>query len=607
MSRPPLQYRIVAFFGRLAGRIGDGWHWLVGPVERLFGRVGEGALGALDSFEGLESAVVGVLRIIFWPVIVVFSLVGRWLPTGGEAGPGLFGRTFGRLGHALYRLAESFNLDGVVRLFAWLLTPIWWPIGQLLGFTNAWLATRAPRELALATPAVLAVVPFAFITLQGAWLGQDRIAERYKVAVRDAVEAGEYTQVDLLERKLAQLGVDTRRRDYRTALALESDGKLGAAYQRMVRLGPVERPGYPSAHVWIAQRLLNGDLTEEHEPAIAESETARYELTEVHLDRLAELEITGAGVSSLRAFVFARTGREREAEQALKPFANRDVGAAVMRMRLLANLRDMEPARTQAKRVAEMMANLPRADRANEDNFLAWALAAELLKDNRQMEAALTAWHTAAPDSRRPRELLGQYRQEQAVRLMKDPTASPDRAAAVLAEATELSDSLTWANAQAVYLFSSNSRQARQVLDRLRDHPDAPPLLVQSLATAAAGAGRIEASRLLFKRLVDQGTENGLVWNNYAWALIQDPNPDPEAALLAVEKALETSPKDYRFRETRGQVKIALGLWDEAVVDLEYALNGLPESQEVHRSLAVAYDALDKPTLAKIHRRQASE
>lgn len=606
MSRPPLKYRLAAFFGRLAERLSDGWHWLVGPFERFFGRLGEGALGALDSFEGLESAVLGLLRFIFWPITAFFSLFTRWLPSGGTPGSGRVGRAFVWIGNRLYRLAESFNLDGVVRLLVWLLTPVWWPIAHLLGFTNAWLATRSTRELALAVPALLAAAPFAFIALQGAWLGQASIAERYKVAVRDAVEEGDYQRVDLLERKLARLGVDTRRRDFRTALALESDDQIGAAYDRMKRLAPVERPGYPSAHFWIARKMLSGELTAEHEPALEASENAPYEIAEQHLGRLADMEIAGPGVSRLRAFVFAQTDRTREAEQLLKPFSDRDRGAAIMRMRLLTELRDLDAARAQARRVAEMMSKVPRSETVVEDEYVAWALAAELLRDPRQMETALVRWRRAAPDNERPRELLGQYRREQAVRLMGDPTASPQRASEVFIEAARLGASTRWLNRQASALAGAESRHARRIWAALTQDQGTPAPLLQALATAAAGADRIEAARGLFSRLIDQGDENEFVWNNYAWTLSQDPNTDLTAALEAVERALEIKPRDHRFRETRGQVKIALGRWEEAITDLEYALNGMPDSPAIHSSLAKAYEALEKPALAGIHRRQAS-
>lgn len=608
MSRPPLSYRIAQFFTRAAARIGDAWNWAVNPIERFFGRLGEGAFGALDSFEGLESAVASFLRFLFWPLILIGRLLGRLLPSGNGTG-GALGRVYRSFGRRLYEAAERLNLDGVVRLVVWLLTPVWWPLAQVLGFANAWLATRQSRELLLAVPAALVAMPFAYVALQGAVLSTDDIAERYKVAVREAVDAGEYQLVDLYERKLAQLGVDTRRRDYRTALTLEDDGQLSAAYERMKRLAPAETPGYPSAHSWIAQRLLSGDLTEDDEPELAGSSEARFELAEDHLQRLEDMEIAGAGLAQLRAIVYANTDRLREGSESLAPYAPTDLAAAGMRMRLLTQLRDLPLAKEQAKSYLDLRGRRGRGLRAKRDDFEAWALAAELLRDPAQMESALEAWRLAEPDNERPRNLLAKYRREQAVRLSRNPTASPERAAEMLIEAVRLGSPESWITEQARQLATARTKKGdhkRRIWQNLIDRPELPDPLTLMLGTAAAGANQIEPARTLFVRLAGPDSKNAIALNNYAWTLVQEPMPDPDAALLAIDRALELRPGDHRFRETRGQVLVALGRWQQAVEDLEYALNGLAEAPDVHKALAIAYEAMAQPQLAEVHRRQAA-
>jgi hypothetical protein len=129
-------------------------------------------------------------------------------------------------------------------------------------------------------------------------LGKGDIAERYKIAVRDAADAGDYQRVELYERKLAQLGIDTRRTDYRTAIKLADDGDLEDAYERMKRLAPLDEPGYAPAHIWIAQGLVSGKLTSEQEPAIATDRQAPFTLAEQHHDQLEKLEVTSSGLMS---------------------------------------------------------------------------------------------------------------------------------------------------------------------------------------------------------------------------------------------------------------------------------------------------------------------
>ncbi|HJQ81926.1 MAG TPA: tetratricopeptide repeat protein [Lacipirellulaceae bacterium] len=87
--------------------------------------------------------------------------------------------------------------------------------------------------------------------------------------------------------------------------------------------------------------------------------------------------------------------------------------------------------------------------------------------------------------------------------------------------------------------------------------------------------------------------------------MLQEPDGDIDDALEAVNEALEIRPDEFRFRETRGQVLVRLGRWQEAVQDLEYAANGMPESRDIHRSLAKAYDALGEKQLAQVHHEHA--
>jgi len=75
-----------------------------------------------------------------------------------------------------------------------------------------------------------------------------------------------------------------------------------------------------------------------------------------------------------------------------------------------------------------------------------------------------------------------------------------------------------------------------------------------------------------------------------------------ERALSAVNQALAIRPDEFRYRETRGQIMLRLGRWQAAVEDLEYAANGVPDSRQIHLSLAKAYDALGHEHLARVHR-----
>lgn len=314
MSRPPIFIRFGSWIGERVNRLGDAWNRLVEPIEIAFAWLGDRFFSAFDSFKTLELVVVRVVAILLWPLTATFGWLSRFLPAPTEDGRGwatLPGRTFDRfVGSALWA-AEKLNLDGFLLVLVRLLTPMWWPCLTLLGFCSAWLMTRRWRELALAAPALTLAAPFAYVAVEGGNQSQGVIADRYKSAVREALRVGGQEKVFLFERKLAQLGVDTRRADFRNAIALADEGKLDRAYARMSRLASAERPGYPQAHAWIVQALITGRLTAAEEPLL-KNEQERCRLAHAHLGHLAEVAGGGQQVTQLRAYTLA--AEERYAE-----------------------------------------------------------------------------------------------------------------------------------------------------------------------------------------------------------------------------------------------------------------------------------------------------
>ncbi|MEM6798448.1 MAG: tetratricopeptide repeat protein [Planctomycetota bacterium] len=616
MSRPPLQVRIGLWLAQSANSLGDGWNRLVEPFEGFFHWVGESVFGAFDSFEELESRVVRGVATLFWPLVVAARWVGRFLPK--PAPDSLFAtlpaRVFDALVGGAMWFAEKLNLDRVLLFLVWLLTPLWWPVLTAIGFLNAWINTRNPREMVLCVPALLLAAPFAYVAIAGTSQSQGEIADRYKLAVRDALESGDHARVFLFERKLAQLGVDTRRADYRNAAALADDGDLPAAYERMKRLAPVDRPGYPSAHAWIAQRLIAGELTEEHEPTLAVSDAEadaadpRFPLADKHLGHLEELGAAGPQVTRLRALSLAGQGRFAPAAELLAPVAASNRVAAALRLRWLLAARSPDLAKEQAADLLELYAQQAGRETPTSRDCQIRAMAADLVRDDAALEAALADWRTAEPDSTEPRRLLAALRQRQVDRLLATRTATSGAIIDRLCEAAEFGSQRAWITqrVQLIYRRSQQSVASRRTWELLLATPNANPDLREPLGAVAAAGGEIVAARRVLGTLIDEGVDRPVVWNNYAWALNQQPEPDAAAALRAADRALLLKPDDPRFRETRGQVLITLGRWREAVEELEFALNRMPDSPNIHRSLAAAYDALEQPQLARSHREQAN-
>ena len=73
------------------------------------------------------------------------------------------------------------------------------------------------------------------------------------------------------------------------------------------------------------------------------------------------------------------------------------------------------------------------------------------------------------------------------------------------------------------------------------------------------------------------------------------------------EVVLEKFPDTPGFRETRGQILVRMGRWQQAVTDLEFALPSQVSKRGTHKALAEAYRGLNLRDLAAEHERRASE
>ncbi len=96
------------------------------------------------------------------------------------------------------------------------------------------------------------------------------------------------------------------------------------------------------------------------------------------------------------------------------------------------------------------------------------------------------------------------------------------------------------------------------------------------------------------------------VLNNLAVALSNLGKAEWEHALALSNAALESMPDHPYFRDTRGQILVKLGRFQDAISDLEVALKAPELAKDVHGALASAYDGLGLTDLADSHRQLAS-
>lgn len=595
--------------GRLLDRLVALGATLVSPVERIFSAASDKVFALSEDFTGVESLAVRVGRLLRWPIQMVWNVtstlfaalvprVVQLAVTRRFHSLTRFGR---RLNRSFVRLAGALNLDRFVLRLAAVTKPVWYPVGAFAAFFYAWFKSRRYKRMLWGLPVFVLLLPIPLLTGWMLFRGQLSTAAQYRMAVNTAQKEKDYARVQLFERKLAQLGVDTRLSEFNTARLLEQDGKLFEAYERMQRLAPLNTPGYAQAHFWIIQQLLQNKLNIPPDDA--------HKLIRIHLDSLAALGVKGMELDLIQANWLSHANRTTEASALLKPLVYRNRLAAIERFRIDLTLKHNDDAGQDALAIREHMQRERRSGGLLTGNDYQWWVAAEeRLGDFGRVRKLLSDWIKQEPENEAARRNLATIYLREFDEILQSTTPDPQELALRIRNAFELTNPPENVKHQVAALYQQKSTRPElvELFEQLRNIPDLSPSLAEILGTAAAVSGDWDRAEFWLRQAVTGDASNAVAWNNLACVLLQHANPPLDSALAAADKAVQFDDQDFRFRQTRGQILLRLGRYQESVNDLEFALNGMPDVPTIHESLAKAYGALGNKQLAAIHQQIAN-
>ena len=109
-----------------------------------------------------------------------------------------------------------------------------------------------------------------------------------------------------------------------------------------------------------------------------------------------------------------------------------------------------------------------------------------------------------------------------------------------------------------------------------------------------------------FNRALRIRDDMAVVMNNLAWLMAHsEENPRFELAMELVEKAIALRPNSPNFKDTRGTIYFLQEDWENALTDLEEALESIPNKRPLWRKLATIYEKTGEPGLAVKFRSRA--
>lgn len=153
---------------------------------------------------------------------------------------------------------------------------------------------------------------------------------------------------------------------------------------------------------------------------------------------------------------------------------------------------------------------------------------------------------------------------------------------------------------------SKSAKEAQEVLETLLASGEQPPAVHMALGLKAWREGDLTTATWHFEHAYDQDSTLAAVANNLAWTLAHNIPPDLERALAVITPVVERFPQTPHYRDTRGEILLRLERWNEALSDLEYALQAKRENVRLHESLALVYSKIGKESMATRHQAEAA-
>ena len=473
------------------------------------------------------------------------------------------------------------------------------PVAGLWAFWRVYWRTRSVALLGWGIPVTAVVGLLLSVYFHNYWYDYGRLAPRYEVALLEAVKAGDTVRANQYRLKLEQLGVRTDRGQYRAAVALAEEGDWAGAYAKMSEVVDPRRPGFPSAHAWMVEHLLDGRLP------VPANEAASLALQ--HLQQLRTRVGESDDLLFWEGLAHYRQQNLAQARAALVELKRSFPAASALLMQVCWQLREPEAARVAAVAVQRQLQQKLTEGDALTAAELQWQVAAtELIGDVELATAAVEQWYAANPDSLEARLRRATLQLQSIDAWLKQPTAEGQEtviAALRVAAETIPADDFAAVQQRLTTLATGSARPERyeSVYQSLLVAADLPPRVWAHLGSLAAARLEWASADELLARATAADPQLAVAWNNRAFVLNSAFVSRRFEALDYAERAVGLDPDRTDFRQTRGLIFFNLRRWDQAIEDLEIASNGVKDLPLIHAALAEAYRQTGNPLLAEVY------
>jgi tetratricopeptide (TPR) repeat protein len=483
----------------------------------------------------------------------------------------------------------------------------WWPTWEPVRLT--WVRfsgalkrsyiERDFRRWGISLPAILAgVLWLVFAGLLLAWT-RERIETQYSKVAKQALASRHYERACLAFERL--LNTD-RKPDpshiFGLALSLQGLGQEEEAAALLGSIAPLNASGYVPAHLLIAKYILASPSPNPSVLPTAES----------HLKWVLLAEPQNIEARLLLGGLYLKTGQWASAREQLQKAYPAGKEAALLLARVAAAQGDGPG----AQKWAETAQSVFRAEvTAYPAAVLARARWAEATLMLGQFAEALDILKTGMMQSgdRIYREMASRVCEEWTKKVARESPADLGTQLSLIQSGLEYAPYNRELLMRLVGLSHLSGKEADAARDRLKalllaGGKDAA-MLHFCLGSDAWQHGRLEEARQHFALAYELAPQMPHVANNMAMVLATGDPPDLPRALAIIQSLSDKFPDDPHVLDTRGQILVKMGRWQEGVKCLELALPSLSSKATTRKALAEAYGHLGLKELAEEHQRLA--
>jgi tetratricopeptide (TPR) repeat protein len=536
-----------------------------------------------ESFSRADSALMRLFRILTFPFVWLwFRVLSPW----GRALS--LNPIFQKIGAATY----------------WL----WYPLKAWAWFLGTFFQTRRQALVLWFFPLVLLILG----TSAAVWMFFPRtsaVTKKYREAIEAAIAKGDYQQAQLYQDKLKTLGIRHNQDEIRQIEELTKQGKIDEAKAMAERLAPLDKPGLPEAHFWLAQFYLA-----EKETLTGASSLERAELHLKNLEAsLADLKVDRLPPNAvlLSAMLEFKKKNPKRGLSLLNSVSDRYWPAMVLQLEVHADLGQSKELIQDAKAISQMIKKEPLIlDEVSAEFFPMWCSALAAASEPEEYKTSVMHWVRKHPKD--PRAIVAWAKlqfSEIDTLMVRGSESDLARATKVLVQTTNRLDYKhhfvvsTWLYEKLPP--ADNLPNYQRLIELAAQDENTSSLLFEILGTAAEMRNDPQTARELLLRATAKDPRNMIALNNLAYVIsLHFPEEMPLALELA-QTAAQLQPEDTRVLHTRGFIYLRLRQWDSAINDFRKVLARTPDAKDIHLGLAQAYRAIGQADLAAIHENQS--